>query len=126
MFSHIHFQSLPTTDIARATAFWRDTMGFEVEVDAPYGESRWVMLRLPGAETLLHLDHVDAIPEQQKPALVLVSPDVDAACEALKSRGIEILQGPDVAPWEPSTRWAMIHDSEGNLILLQTIGAAGV
>ena len=126
MFSNIHFQSIATIDMARATEFWRDVMGFEVEVDAPYGDSRWVMLRISGAQTLLHLDQVEAIEPPQKPNLVLLSPDVDAACETLISRGTKILQGPDVAPWDPGTRWAMIHDSEGNLILLQTIGEAGV
>jgi len=125
MFSNIHFQSIAAIDMARATAFWRDVMGFEVAVDAPYGDSRWVMLRIPGARTLLHLDQVKAVGPQEKPSLVLLSPDVDATCDRLKARDIKILNGPDVAPWDPGTRWAMIHDSEGNLILLQTIGEMG-
>jgi predicted enzyme related to lactoylglutathione lyase len=55
------------------------------------------------------------------PDLVLITEDVDATCETLKSRGVTIHKGPDDAPWNPGTRWAMIHDTENNLILIQTI-----
>ena len=121
MFKHIHFQSIGVTDIGRALAFYRDTLGFSVERDNPYGESRWIFMALPGAQTLLHFDVRERIEPQDKPALVLVTGDVDATCETLKSRGVEIATGPEDAPWEPGTRWAIIHDSEGNMILIQTV-----
>ena len=120
--AHIHFQTLGATDQARAVAFYRDRLGFEVERDAPYGQDRWIFLALPGARTMLHIDKVDVMRPQDKPALVLACDDVDADCAALNAAGVPIHSGPDDAPWEPGTRWAMIHDSEGNLILLQTVG----
>jgi len=124
MFRRIHFDTVPATDVARARDFYRDKLGFVVERDNPYGESRWVFMRIPGADTLLHFDRQDSVVPTATPALVLVlvTDDVDAACETLKSRGVPIKRGPDDAPWEPGTRWAMIDDSEGNLVLIQTVG----
>lgn len=122
MFESILFQTIGATDLIRARDFYRDKLGFLVERDAPYGESRWIFMRLEGAQTMLHFSQQGQIEKQDIPALVLKSQDVDAACAELKSKGVQILQGPEDAPWEPGTRWAMIHDSEGNLILLQTTG----
>ena len=121
MFTRIHFDSIPATDVERARDFYRDTLGFVVERDNPYGDDRWVFMRIPGADTLLHFEKRDSVPKTETPALVLVTEDVDAACDTLKSRGIAIKQGPADAPWEPGTRWAMIDDSEGNLVLIQTV-----
>lgn len=122
MFESILFQTIGATDLIRARDFYRDKLGFLVERDAPYGESRWIFMRLEGAQTMLHFSQQGQNEKQDIPALVLKSQDVDAACAELKSKGVQILQGPEDAPWEPGTRWAMIHDSEGNLILLQTTG----
>lgn len=123
MFSHIHFQSLPVVDIDRALAFYRDVMGFAVERDNPYGESRWIFLKLPDGGTLLHFDPRATLEQTDKPVLVLASENVDAACETLRRHGAEIVSEPADAPWEPGMRWALIHDSEGNLVLIETIQA---
>ncbi|MFT6452181.1 MAG: putative enzyme related to lactoylglutathione lyase [Halocynthiibacter sp.] len=122
MFESIHFQTIGATDLIRARDFYRDKLGFLVERDEAYGESRWIFMQLEGAQTMLHFTQKDRIEDQDIPALVLRTLDVDAACDALKSKGVPILNGPEDAPWEPGTRWAMINDSEGNLILLQTTG----
>jgi catechol 2,3-dioxygenase-like lactoylglutathione lyase family enzyme len=121
MFTRIHFDTIPVIDVERARDFYRDKLGLLVESDNPYGESRWVFMRVAGSGTLLHFNQQASIPKQEKPALVLVTDDVDAACETLRSRGVPIKRGPDNAPWEPGTRWAMIDDSEGNLVLIQTV-----
>jgi predicted enzyme related to lactoylglutathione lyase len=121
MFSHIHFQTLPVTDVVRARDFYRDVLGFDVERDNPYGDSRWVFMKIPGADTLLHFDERKTLPASDKPVLVLVTADVDATCATLAARGVAIKSPPAEAPWEPGTRWAYIADSEGNLVLIQTI-----
>ncbi|WDR07187.1 VOC family protein [Devosia rhodophyticola] len=121
MFSHIHFQSIGVTDTARALVFYRDKLDFEVERDSPYNEDRWIFMRVPGAKTLLHFDKLATLETTEKPVLILASEDVDAACQKLAGRGVVPISGPGDAPWEPGTRWAMIKDSEGNLILIQTI-----
>lgn len=121
MFKRIHFDTVPAVDVERARDFYRDKLGFAVERDNRYGESRWVFMRIPGSDTLLHFDQQDSVPRTQKPALVLVTDDVDATCASLGAQGVPIKQGPADAPWEPGTRWAMIDDSEGNLVLIQTV-----
>ncbi|MEO6014923.1 MAG: VOC family protein [Devosia sp.] len=121
MFKRIHFDTVPATDVIRARDFYRDKLGFSVERDNAYGDSRWVFMRIPGADTLLHFDHQPSVPKTKTPALVLVTDDVDAACATLMARGVAITSGPDDAPWEPGTRWAMLDDSEGNLVLIQTV-----
>ena len=121
MFSHVHFQSVDATDIVRASAFYRDIMGFEVERDEPYGEDRWVFVQIPGARTMLHFNKVAEVAKSDTPVVVLATDDVDETCETLMARGVTIKAGPADAPWNPGTRWAMIDDSEGNLVLIQTI-----
>jgi predicted enzyme related to lactoylglutathione lyase len=121
VFSHIHFQTVAATDVVRARDFYRDKLGFEVERDNAYGKTRWVFMRIPGAQTLLHFDLRESVEESDTPVLVLATDDVDAACATLAERGVTIDQPPQDAPWNPGTRWAMIHDSEGNLVLIQTI-----
>jgi predicted enzyme related to lactoylglutathione lyase len=120
MFKRIHFDTIPATNVERARDFYRDKLDFVVERDNPYGDSRWVFMRIPGAETLLHFDKQDTVVPTETPALVLVTDDVDATCATLRARSVRIKNGPDDAPWEPGTRWAMIDDSEGNLVLIQT------
>ena len=121
MFTHIHFDTIPATDVERARDFYRDKLDFVVERDNAYGNTRWVFMKLTGANTLLHFDKQDSVPPSPTPALVLATDDVDATCATLRSRGLTIKQGPADAPWQPGTRWAMIDDSEGNLVLIQTV-----
>ncbi|WP_158966672.1 VOC family protein [Chachezhania sediminis] len=121
VFSHVHFQILPATDVARARDFYRDVLGFAVKRDAPYGDSRWVFMALPGAATMVHFDKVDELPFHHQPKLVLAASDVDVAIAGLEAKGVSLVAGPDDAPWEPGLRWAMFRDCEGNLILIQTV-----
>lgn len=118
MFSHLTFVSLPVLDVGRARDFWRDAMGLRVETDAPDGESRWVMLEIPGARTKVHLDPVARIPDNGKPVLPLIAADVAGAVETLRERGVEVVAEPKPAEWDAGTIYAMIRDSEGNLILI--------
>lgn len=122
MLKRIHFQSIDVVDTGRARDFYRDKLGLSVVRDAPYGDDRWVFMAIPGAETLLHFNKVSVIEPHETPRLVLVADDVDATCADLAARGVAIVKGPDDAPWENGTRWAMVHDSEGNLVLIQTVG----
>ncbi|HEU0220879.1 MAG TPA: VOC family protein [Paracoccaceae bacterium] len=118
MFSHISFASIPVVDLERARDFWRDKMGLTVAVDASYGESRWIMLEIPGANTRLHLDKVAAMPAADEPALPLIAPDVVGTITSLRRQGVEVTTEPRPAEWDPGTTYAMVRDSEGNLILI--------
>lgn len=118
----INFQSIPVDDQSRALAFYTEKLGFDVLTDAPYGEGyRWIFLGVSGADTRLHFARRTEITISDIPCLTLVSDDVDAECEALRAKGVDIHNGPGDAPWQPGIRWAMIKDTEGNLILLESM-----
>ncbi|MEM8755509.1 MAG: VOC family protein, partial [Pseudomonadota bacterium] len=95
-------------------------MAFDAHADAAGPFGRWIMLKAPGAETLVHLD-ADAAPASEgpwpKPALVLVAPDLDAAHERLKAAGAEATAPPGPAEWDPGATRMTFKDSEGDLIL---------
>ena len=120
-FKRINFQSLPVTDQQRALEFYRDKMGLTVQTDAPYGKDyRWIFMEIPGARTLLHFGRATEVVYKDVPALCLVTDDVDAEAERLENLGVEIKDGPADAPWHPAVRYALMRDSEGNLVLIQS------
>ncbi len=123
MFKRINFQSIPATDIGRALEFYRDVLEMEVQTDAPMeNEGRWVFMRIPGAETLLHLGHyaIKPDPAGRVPMLALVADDVDVEAERIKSAGCQMVDEPQQAPWNENVRYATFRDSEGNLIMMQS------
>lgn len=118
----INFQSIPVEDQDRAVEFCTRHLGFAVHTDAPYSEGwRWIFLTLPGAETRLQFATRDDIQVNDKPALCLVCDSVDDEAARLGPGGVEITAGPDDAPWAQGVRWLMIRDSEGNLVLLESM-----
>lgn len=119
MISHISFASIPVTDPDRALVFWRDVMGLTVTIDSDAIPGiRWIMLRMGSAETQVHLDVVPAMPDRDKPALPLVAKDVAGTIEQLRTHGVEIVSEPKAAEWDAETTYALIRDSEGNVILI--------
>jgi len=117
--SHVSFTSVPVADFDRAIAFYRDRFGMELTVDAPMDTTRWVMLRIPGAATQLHLDwRAERIDRDGLPALALIAPDLDSVAARLQAEGIDIVRPPRTAEWNDTVRYAIIRDSEGNLVLL--------
>ena len=117
----IHFQSIPVRDQDRALRFYTEELGFEVHTDAPYGEGwRWIFLTLPGAQTRLHFAKPADIEVHGKPALCLVTDDVDAECRRLGERGANVTNPPQDAPWAAGVRWATLRVTEDNVILLES------
>lgn len=120
--SRIHFQSIPVEDQSRAVAFYTENLGFDLHTDAPYTEGwRWIFLTLPGARTRLHFASKADMQINDKPALCLVCDSVDDEATKLAAKGVEIIGGPDDAPWQPGVRWLMIRDSEENMVLLESM-----
>lgn len=118
----INFQAIPVTDQDRALKFYTENLGFSVHTDAPYGEDwRWIFLSLPGAQTKLQFASASDMSVNGKPALCLVCDNVDEEAAKLNANGVEITGGPDDAPWQAGVRWLMIRDSEGNLVLLESL-----
>lgn len=122
--SKINFLSLPVEDQDRAVEFYTKYLGFEVQLDAPYSEGwRWIFLNIPNADTRLHFAKTSEVQFNGVPALTLECDDVDQEAEKLKASGVTIVNGPDAAPWAPGVRWLMIKDTEGNLVLLESMAA---
>jgi predicted enzyme related to lactoylglutathione lyase len=118
MWSHVSFTSVPVDDFDRARALYADVLGMQVEVDAPYGSDRWIMLAIPGARTRVHLGRRSGGRPPPHPVLPLIATDVAGAVETLRSRGVEVAAEPKPAEWDADTTYAMIRDSEGNLVLI--------
>ena len=119
----INFVSVPVEDQDRAIAFYRDRLGFELQLDAPYQDGwRWVFMTLPGAQTRLQFARRSELTwAEGVPALALVVGDVDADAARFRDAGVEITHGPEDTPWAQGARFLMIRDSEGNLLLLESV-----
>lgn len=119
MFKYVKFSGLPVSDQDRALAFYRDQMGLTLATDQQYGSGwRWIEFEVPGSPTrVLFERRPDEAPGEQ-PCLNLVVQDLDAAHKALAAKGVIFDQEPIDAPWAPGERYALLRDSEGNLILI--------
>jgi catechol 2,3-dioxygenase-like lactoylglutathione lyase family enzyme len=117
----ISFQSIPVGDQDRALAFYRDVLGFVVQTDVPYEEGwRWIFLGIPGSDSRIQFARRADISVRDKPVLALVSDDVDADCAARERLGARIESPPADAPWIAGVRWAVIRDSEDNLVFVES------
>ena len=116
--------SVLVDDQAKALAFYRDTLGFELKHDIPMGEHRWLTLTSPGdgdgVELLLEPDSHPAV-RPFKTALVedgipytsFGVDDAKAEYERLSKAGVRFAQPPTVMG--PVTT-AVFDDTCGNLI----------
>ena len=107
----VHFE-VPVDDPERAAAFYRTTVGWEMEkwAGAPY----WLVEAgpddAPGANGAL--TGRDAV--HRSPVLVVEVDDVDAALERVRWAGGKVLQ--DRLP-VPGVGWsAYVEDTEGNVV----------
>ncbi len=116
----------PADDQDSAVAFYTDRLRLRVGRDAPDKEGwRSLELEVPGARTRIlptrrstGVQHDDGV--SAPPALVLVVNDVDAFHARCAETGVTFVRPPAVPPWNPSGRYAFLHDNEGNVILFQS------
>lgn len=119
MIKAVKFISIPTRDQDRALAFYTTQLGFRVVTDQPFGEQRWIELRIPGAETGVVLftppgqeDRVGGFMN-----MAWVADDVVKTCDELAARGVEFVQPPKTEPWGTS---AVFKDPDGNTFALSS------
>jgi predicted enzyme related to lactoylglutathione lyase len=117
MFKRIKFTTVYVQDQDRALEFYTAKLGLKVFTDQPMGDSRWIELQIPGAETLLVLWRQKEHTPGPMPAVVFVAANVQKTYDELKGRGVEFTQPPTKAAWGES---AMLKDSEGNLVMFGT------
>ena len=83
---------VPVADVDRAVAFYRDGIGFVLDHDITVSETvRFAQLTPPGSgcSVVVSRGMVDMAPGSQR-GLQLVVPDVLAAREELRERGVEV------------------------------------
>jgi methylmalonyl-CoA/ethylmalonyl-CoA epimerase len=105
-------------DIDRATAFYKDKLGMKLLFSAPPGMAffeaggTWLMLSIPSAP---EFDHVSSI-------LYFDVPDIKAAHQAMKARGVEFRSEPHLlTKMQNRELWlADFRDSEGNTHALRS------
>lgn len=99
-------------DMPTSVRFYRDVLGFEIVSTSPVlGMDcfHWVLLRLGSAELMLNtayeFDHERPVPADrarvtahEDTPLYFGCPDVDAACEELREKGVAVTM-PKVAPY---------------------------
>jgi len=131
----IHQAYLPHDDPEAATAFYRDTLGFEVRNDVGYAGMRWItvgpadqpgtsiVLHPPGADPGITDDERRTIAEMMAKgtyaAINLATRDLDGTFERLQSSDAEIVQEPIDQPY--GIRDCAIRDPAGNMVRIQEL-----
>lgn len=124
MITHIQTVGVYVSDQDRSLAFYRDKLGFELQMDAPMGQSRWIQLAPKGAQTslVLNMPAPDMPPEMYERTKSLIGgfanfiftvDDIEATYAELTARGVEFQDKPAQQPWG---WWATLKDPDGNII----------
>lgn len=130
MFHRVMATGLFVRDLARCTAFYRDTLGLEVQESTPDTVSfqmenvYFFLLEVSAAAHMISEETLE-LKIEGGPRVLLAAgvEDVDAAYEALKAKGVAFLRPPTNQPW--GLRTAYFADPEGNLWEInQSIGSS--
>jgi catechol 2,3-dioxygenase-like lactoylglutathione lyase family enzyme len=132
----INASFLPQNDPDAATAFYRDTLGFEVRNDVGYQGMHWItvgppdqpdtnIVLYPPAATpgLTDEEHrlIDGLMAKGTYATILLATkDVDGTFERLQASDAEVVQEPTDQPY--GVRDCAFRDPAGNLIRIQELG----
>jgi lactoylglutathione lyase len=117
---------IPVDDQGRAKTFWTETIGFEVVVDAPYREERWIEVRSSDGVRLVLSTREEwsrddrAVPEDVPTSGVMFRcDDVETTYRELSARGVRFPRPPIRMSfgW-----WSMFNDTEGNRFALGQTG----
>lgn len=113
---------VPVTDQDRALAFYRDVLGFEVGLDAPFGEGlRWLEVAPPGATTSVALVRDEGILPGIDTGIRFTTTDAAADHAALRERGVDV--DAEVIPY-PVPMFTL-RDPDGNRLYVVERPAKG-
>jgi catechol 2,3-dioxygenase-like lactoylglutathione lyase family enzyme len=110
---------VPVSDVDRAIAFYRDKVGFNLDVDRRVDDHlRFVQLTPPGSACSISVGEglTDATPGSMR-GLQIVVADADAAHAELVERGVDAGEVQEF-PWG---RFVFFSDPDGNTWALQQI-----
>ena len=114
---------LPVSDIDRATAFYRDQVGFHLDHDTHNEHMHVVQLTPPGSGCSIVFGDLPAQNEMapgSMKALQLVVADAAAARQELLDRGVEVSDLMVIAPMDGGTFFGF-QDPDGNSWSVQEI-----
>ena len=98
MLKRIKFTTIPVADQDRALEFYTRKLGLKVFTDQAMGDSRWIELQVPRAETLIVLFKQPNHKPAEMPAAVFVADNVQATYEEFKAKGVVFTQPPKKEP----------------------------
>ncbi|WP_022929329.1 VOC family protein [Patulibacter americanus] len=124
---------LPHDDAEVSTAFYRDTLGFEVRADVEYGGMHWITVgppEQPGTSIVLYPpeatpgmtdDERKVVAEMMAKgtfaSVNLATDDVDGVFARLQAGDAEVVQEPTDQPY--GVRDCAFRDPSGNMIRIQ-------
>ncbi|MHB8695001.1 MAG: VOC family protein [Solirubrobacteraceae bacterium] len=131
----IHASFLPQDDPDAATAFYRDTLGFEVRNDVGYGGMHWITVgpadqpdtsivlyppeATPGVTDDERRTIVEMMAKGSYASINLAAPDLDGVFARLEASGAEVVQEPTDQPY--GVRDCAFRDPAGNLLRIQEL-----
>jgi catechol 2,3-dioxygenase-like lactoylglutathione lyase family enzyme len=131
----IHASFLPHDDPDATTAFYRDTLGFEIRNDVEYGGMHWltvgpvdqpdtaIVLYPPAATPGITEDELRTITEMMAKgtyaSINLATPDLDGTFERVQAGDAEVVQEPTEQPY--GVRDCSVRDPAGNLLRIQEL-----
>jgi len=117
VFQKVAFTMYPVMDMARAEAFYRETLGLGPSTGSV--ERGWVEFDLPGGGCLALTVHSGAAPGGKEGGTIAFEvSDLDKLIADLKAKDVAFL-ATDIQ--SPVCRMAMLKDSEGNRIVLHQL-----
>jgi predicted enzyme related to lactoylglutathione lyase len=115
MFKKVAFTMFPVADVARAREFYETTLGLQRGSHSTSGT--WTEYDLPGGGCLALFAGPQAKPGGGA-SIAFEVEDLDALNVRLKAAGVKYQA--DMVP-SPVCRMSIIHDSEGNSIILHEL-----
>ena len=117
MLTHVNTIGIQVSDQDQALDFYVNTLGFEKVQDSPMDEegTRWIEVAPAGAQTRIVLSKGYGPQDPGQPGgftgFVFAADDIEATCETLEARGVNITVPLSVEPWG---KWAQFADPDGN------------
>jgi len=117
MFKKVAFTMYPAADLARARAFYEDTLGLGKATEM--GGGRWLEFDLPQGGCFAISDMVDIAPSNSAGGSIAFEVEnLDTLVADLKAKGVTFKM--DVFE-SPVCHMAVCNDSEGNAIMLHKL-----
>jgi predicted enzyme related to lactoylglutathione lyase len=105
------------TDVDRAKAFYGEKFGFNIDVDQPMGDKRYVQATPHGSDCSISFGiGITEIKPGTIDGLLLVTTDIQAVYKELSGRGVELTE-PKTEPW--GAIHSYLSDPDGNKWTIQ-------